>query len=110
MVEANFSDSNLARIRRIFLPPAETIIPSLPTFSSVMGLFIIALILPFKAKVEDPTDNDKIRAIMNKPITLEKVGNEGIMVSAGGKKILRMRAKFESEKLASTIKFTADPA
>lgn len=65
---------------------------------------------PFKAKVEDPTDNDKIRAIMNKPITLEKVGNEGIMVSAGGKKILRMRAKFESEKLASTIKFTADPA
>lgn len=65
---------------------------------------------PYTAKVEDPKDNAKIKAIMKEKITLTKAGNEGIIVSAGSKKILRMRAKFESEKLASPIKFTADPA
>jgi len=61
------------------------------------------------AKVDDPLKNEKLSAIMSKPITLQKVGNESIGVSAGGKKILKMRAKFESEKLASTIKFSGDP-
>jgi hypothetical protein len=61
------------------------------------------------AKVDDPLQNEKLSAIMSKPIALEKVGNESIGVSAGGKKILKMRAKFESEKLASTIKFSGDP-
>ena len=61
------------------------------------------------AKVDDPLKNDKLDAVMGKPISLEKVGNESIGVSAGGKKILKMRAKFESEKLASTIKFSGDP-
>lgn len=61
------------------------------------------------AKVDDPLKNEKLTAVMSKPITLQKVGNESIGVSAGGKKILKMRAKFESEKLASTIKFSGDP-
>jgi hypothetical protein len=61
------------------------------------------------AKVDDPLKNDKLAAITGGNITLQKVGNESIGVSAGGKKILKMRAKFESEKLASTIKFSGDP-
>jgi hypothetical protein len=61
------------------------------------------------AKVEDPLKNEKLSAIVSGQITLQKVGNESIGVSAGGKKILKMRAKFESEKLASTIKFSGDP-
>ncbi len=61
------------------------------------------------AKVEDPLKNEKLSAIVRGQITLQKVGNESIGVSAGGKKILKMRAKFESEKLASTIKFSGDP-
>ena len=61
------------------------------------------------AKVDDPLKNDKLDAITKGNIKIEKVGNESIGVSAGGKKILKMRAKFESEKLASTIKFSGDP-
>lgn len=61
------------------------------------------------AKVEDPLKNEKLSAIVSGQITLQKVGNESIGVSAGGNKILKMRAKFESEKLASTIKFSGDP-
>lgn len=62
-----------------------------------------------KAKVDDPLANEKLSAIMKGPIQLEKVGNESIGVRAAGKQILKMRAKFESEKLASTIKFSGDP-
>lgn len=61
------------------------------------------------AKVDDPLRNEKLTAVMSERITLQKVGNESIGVSAGAKKILKMRAKFESEKLASTIKFSGDP-
>jgi hypothetical protein len=61
------------------------------------------------AKVDDPLKNKKLDAIMKGEISIEKVGNESIGVSASGKKILKMRAKFESEKLASTIKFSGDP-
>lgn len=61
------------------------------------------------AKVDDPLKNEKLTAVMGGSIRVEKVGNESIGVSAGGKKILKMRAKFESEKLASTIKFSGDP-
>ena len=64
---------------------------------------------PYSAKVNDPLNNPKLKAIKTSNITLEKVGNESIGVSAGGKKLLKMRAKFESEKLASTIKFSGDP-
>ena len=64
---------------------------------------------PYTAKVDDPLNNDKLKALKKAQIKLEKVGNESIGVSAGGKKILKMRAKFESEKLASSIKFSGDP-
>jgi hypothetical protein len=61
------------------------------------------------AKVDDPLKNDKLTAILKGDLKVEKIGNESIGLSASSKKILKMRAKFESEKLASTIKFSGDP-
>lgn len=61
------------------------------------------------AKVDDPLKNEKLSAVMKDTIKLEKVGNESIGIMAGNKKIMKMRAKFESEKLASSVKFSGDP-
>lgn len=61
------------------------------------------------AKVEDPLANSKIAALSSEPITLSKVGNDSVGIMAGQKRIMKMRAKFESQKLASTIKFSGDP-
>lgn len=61
------------------------------------------------AKVDDPLNNEKLTAILKGQLKVEKVGNESIGLYASNKKILKMRAKFESEKLASTIKFSGDP-
>lgn len=61
------------------------------------------------AKVDDPLKNEKLTAILKEKIGLEKVGNESIGIKAGSKKIMKMRAKFESEKLASSVKFSGDP-
>lgn len=61
------------------------------------------------AKVEDPLENEKLSAILKYPLKLEKLGNESISVMAGTKRIMKMRAKFESEKLASSVKFSGDP-
>jgi hypothetical protein len=64
---------------------------------------------PYKAVTMDPTNNPKLDALRKGPIKLEKVGNESIGVSAGGKKIMKMRFKFESEKMASSVKMSGDP-
>ena len=64
---------------------------------------------PYKAVVMDPTNNPKLEALRKYPIKLEPVGNESIGVSAGGKKIMKMRFKFESEKMASSVKMSGDP-
>jgi hypothetical protein len=64
---------------------------------------------PYKAVVLDPTKNEKLEALAKYEIKLEKTGNESIGVSAGGKKIMKMRFKFESEKMASSVKMSGDP-
>ena len=64
---------------------------------------------PFTADIEDPLNNPKLKALMEKKIMFEKVGNESIGVKAGNKKILKMRFKYESEKLASSMKMSGDP-
>jgi len=64
---------------------------------------------PYSASVEDPLNNPKLKAIMTERITFEAVGNDSIGVKAGSKKILKMRFKFESEKLASSLKMSGDP-
>jgi hypothetical protein len=61
------------------------------------------------AKIEDPLSNTKIDAITSGKIVISKVGNDSVGISAGGKRIMKMRAKFESQKLASSIKFSGDP-
>lgn len=64
---------------------------------------------PYKAVVMDPTSNPKLDALSKYKITLEKVGNESIGVMAGEKKIMKIRFKFESEKMASSVKLSGDP-
>jgi hypothetical protein len=64
---------------------------------------------PYKASVMDPVKNEKLEALGKYPIMLEKVGNESIGVKAGDKKIMKIRFKFESEKMASSVKLSGDP-
>lgn len=64
---------------------------------------------PYKAVVMDPTENEKLSALGKYTISLQKVGNESIGVMAGDKKIMKIRFKFESEKMASSIKLSGEP-
>jgi hypothetical protein len=64
---------------------------------------------PYKAVVSDPIKNEKLDALAKYKITLEGIGNESIGVKAGPKKIMKIRFKFESEKLASSLKLSGDP-
>lgn len=64
---------------------------------------------PYQATVMDPLSNPKLEALMGNKITLEKVGNESIGVKAGPKKVMKIRFKFESEKLASSVKLSGEP-
>lgn len=64
---------------------------------------------PYTAKVEDPLHNPKLDAINSGKMSVEKVGNESVGVKAGNYQILKMRFKFESEKLASSVKLSGDP-
>ena len=65
------------------------------------------------SKIEDPLKNDKLAAIYKGSILLTKVGNDsiGVSVNLGNtvKRIMKMRAKYESQKLASPVKFSGDP-
>lgn len=64
---------------------------------------------PFTASITDPLKDSKSNAIQKKKITIEKVGNDAVGILAGGKKILKMRAKYESQAMASSVKFSGDP-
>jgi hypothetical protein len=63
---------------------------------------------PYTATVMDPTKNPKLDALSSLKFKLESVGNESIGVMADGKKIMKMRFKFESEKLASSVKMSGE--
>lgn len=63
----------------------------------------------YHATIVDPLTNPKVEALSKYPITLEPIGNESIGVKAGDKKIMKMRFKFESEKMASSMKMSGDP-
>lgn len=64
---------------------------------------------PYSASVEDPLKNDKLQAINTQQIKFSSVGNDSIGVMAGTKKVLKMRFKYESQKLASSLKMSGDP-
>lgn len=61
------------------------------------------------AKIEDPMANSKIAALSSYDVSVSKVGNDSVGIMAGTKRIMKMRAKFESQKLASSVKFSGDP-
>lgn len=64
---------------------------------------------PYTAAIEDPLNNPKLKALNKGNLTVEKVGNESIGVSASNYNILKIRFKYESEKLATSVKLTGDP-
>lgn len=64
---------------------------------------------PYRAMVSDPINNPKLAALSKYPIKLTPLGNVAIGVKAGDKQIMKIRFKFESEKLASPIKLSGDP-
>lgn len=80
---------------------------SLPKYVKVTG---IGNKPPYAARVEDPLNNDKLDALVEGPIKLEKRGNTTVLVVAGGKNIMKMRWKWASEPLASSMKLSGDPA
>ena len=61
------------------------------------------------AIIEDPMANSKLSAMTSGKIKLSKIGNDSVGITAGTKRVLKMRAKFESQKLASSVKFSGDP-
>lgn len=63
------------------------------------------------AKVSDPTNNPMLDAVQAGEIDVQPRGDDAIVfVDGGGSPILQLRAKFESQPLASSIKFSAEPA
>ena len=63
----------------------------------------------YSAKILDPIKNEQYKTLMSEDIELVPVGNDAIGVLAGGKRIMKMRFKYESEKMASSLKMSGDP-
>jgi len=63
----------------------------------------------YSASISDPIKNEKYKALMSEPIEITMVGRDSIGILAGGKRIMKMRFKYESQKLASSLKMSGDP-
>ena len=63
---------------------------------------------PYRAKVEDPLNNSKLNALYTKKISFKKAGEFSIIVKAGTKPIMRIRDKFNSTKMASSVEFSGE--
>ena len=65
---------------------------------------------PYTADTTDPLNNTKLsKLIKATSITLTKEGNESIGVAVNGSHIMKIRFKYESEKVASSMKLSGDP-
>ena len=64
---------------------------------------------PYTASLMNPLQNSKIEALHKSNLTVSKVGNDSVGVETINKRILKMRVKYESQAMASTIKFSGDP-
>jgi hypothetical protein len=64
---------------------------------------------PFTASILDPLKDDKTVAVQKKKLKVVNVGNDAVGIDAGGKKIMKARAKFESQAMASSLKFSGEP-
>jgi|10_taG_2_1085330.scaffolds.fasta_scaffold43163_2 hypothetical protein len=67
----------------------------------------------YSASVVDSINNDTVKSISSEPIELEKIGTNSIGVWAGegseSAKLFKIRFKWESAPLASSIKMSGDP-
>lgn len=63
----------------------------------------------YTAKVMDPNKNTKLSAILNGTLSITPLGDYSIGISADNNKIFKIRFKYESQKLASSIKLSGDP-
>jgi hypothetical protein len=63
----------------------------------------------YTVSITDPNSNSKLDYIKKNKITFEAVGNESIGVKAGTHQLMKIRFKFESQKLASSMKLSGDP-
>ncbi len=63
----------------------------------------------YSAGVYDPINNEKMKALENGKIIVAPAGNDTVSVKADNQRILKIRFKFDSEKLASSIKLSGDP-
>lgn len=64
----------------------------------------------YTANVMDPLSNEKLQALSSPKLTVMKVGSDSVGIIGGNnKKIMKMRFKYESEKLASSLKLSGDP-
>lgn len=80
---------------------------ALPKYIKVTGMGNKA---PYSAKAEDPTKNEKLEALAKGPIKLDKNGISSVLISVGSKKIMKMRFKWESQPMATSMKASGDPA
>ena len=63
----------------------------------------------YSASISDPTKNEKYKALMSDPIQVVAVGETSVGIMAGDTKIMKMRYKYESQKMASSMKMSGDP-
>jgi len=64
----------------------------------------------YAASVMDPLNNEKLQALSSPKLTVMKVGADSVGIIGGNnKKIMKMRFKYESEKVASSLKLSGDP-
>jgi hypothetical protein len=62
----------------------------------------------YSAVIMNPLKNSHIDHL-NHTIQLQKIGTNSIGITGGGNKVMKMRVKYESEKLASGVKLSGDP-
>ena len=63
----------------------------------------------YTASLYDPITNAKSAHLVKGPISFSPVGNDAIGVTANNQKILKMRFKYASTQLASSLKMSGDP-
>jgi hypothetical protein len=63
---------------------------------------------PASADIVDPVSNPKLDALVSLPIKLTPLGIDSIGVEAKGKRLMKGRVKWESEKIASSLKFSVE--
>lgn len=63
----------------------------------------------YTASLYDPITNSKSRHLVKGPIKFSAVGNDAVGVTADNTRILKMRFKYASTQLASSLKMSGDP-